>query len=84
MCYYFSMCFNLVLHQLLQKKNYPIARFARDVGITRSHLYRLLNGVNSPTLETVKLIVDTLDISLTEFISLIEKCEQLNKKSKGA
>jgi DNA-binding phage protein len=61
------------LHQVLKRRNYPIARFARDIGITRSHVYRILRGHHSPTLQTVKRMCDALDMSLSEFIGMVER-----------
>ena len=61
------------LHQVLKRKNYPIAKFARDIGITRSHVYRILGGHHSPTLQTVERMCLALDMTFAEFISLIEE-----------
>lgn len=60
------------LHQYLKANNYPIAQFARDIGIARSHLYKILRGTHSPTLYTVERMSMALDMTLTEFIAMIE------------
>ena len=60
------------LHQFLKTKNYPIAQFARDIGIARSHLYKILHGTHSPTLHTVERMSTALDMTLSEFITMIE------------
>ncbi|HCG63918.1 MAG: helix-turn-helix domain-containing protein [Sphaerochaetaceae bacterium] len=60
------------LHQYLKANNYPIAQFARDIGIARSHLYKILHGTHSPTLHTVERMSTALDMTLAEFIAMIE------------
>ncbi|MFA5570086.1 MAG: helix-turn-helix domain-containing protein [Sphaerochaetaceae bacterium] len=66
------MQFDKALHHLLKQKQYPVAQFARDVGISRTHLYRILHGSHSPTLQTMKQMSDALKMNLSDFIRLIE------------
>lgn len=73
-----SMHIEHALQQVLKARNYPIARFARDIGIARSHLYRILRGSHSPTLHTVKRMSSALDMSVSEFLSLLEGYEPDN------
>ncbi|MGI6432552.1 MAG: helix-turn-helix domain-containing protein [Sphaerochaetaceae bacterium] len=71
------MQFNYALHHLLKNRNYPIAQFARDTGITRTHLYRILHGDNSPTLDTLNRMSKALQMPLSHFIQLCEEYQSL-------
>ncbi len=66
------MSIEIALYKILKQRRYPLAKFARDSGITRSHLYRLLDGSCSPTLVTLKQISETLELPLVELVDLIE------------
>lgn len=60
------------LLNLLKQRGYPLAQFARDAGIARSHLYRLLNGDSSPTLYTMTKISEALQLSLEHITQIFE------------
>lgn len=64
------------LYQLIQAKDYTISNFARIIGMTRGQLYKILHDEHSPTLATVERLGDALDLSISEFIALIEELNQ--------
>ncbi|MDD3823090.1 MAG: helix-turn-helix transcriptional regulator [Sphaerochaetaceae bacterium] len=66
------------LLQVLKERRYPVARFARDIGIARSHVYRILRGNHSPTLDTVRRMSEALQMSVSEFIGLLEDFQGTN------
>lgn len=43
------------------------ADFARSVGITERHLYRLLTGASNPSFTTAMLIASELGVPITDF-----------------
>ncbi len=66
------MMFATALQLLIDKHNYPIARLSREVNISRSHIYRLLNGEINPTLATIERLCLAFDIAPHQFFKLIE------------
>lgn len=60
------------LHQVLQAKNYTITKFAQTTGMTRSQLYKILHDEHSPTLVTLERLGKALDLSVAEFITIVE------------
>jgi transcriptional regulator with XRE-family HTH domain len=61
------------LHRVLQANNYTVSHFAEVLGMTRSQLYKILQDEHSPTLTTLERIGSALDLSVGEFMSLIEE-----------
>jgi len=70
--YTIGMHIEQALLNVLRSRNCPIAQYARDTGMTRSQLYKILKGEHSPTLTTLKRLSDALGMSVSEFIALIE------------
>lgn len=64
------------LLRLLQARNCPISHFAREVGMTRAQLYRILHDRHSPTLFTLERIGRALDLSVSEFLGMVEMVNQ--------
>lgn len=64
------------LYQMIQAKDCTISNFARIIGMTRGQLYKILHDEHSPTLATVERLCDALDLSISEFIALIEELNQ--------
>jgi transcriptional regulator with XRE-family HTH domain len=50
------------------KKGITQDRLAELTGLNRVHLYRLENGLQSMTLNTLKIIADTLEVRVRDLI----------------
>jgi len=64
------------LLQILAMRNCPVCRFARDAGMSRSQLYKILQDSHSPNLLTLERIGRALDMSVSDFISLVELADE--------
>ena len=64
------------LLQILTVRNCSVYRFAHDAGMSRSQLYKILQDNHSPTLLTLERIGRALDMSVSEFISLVEMADE--------
>ena len=71
-CYDEFMEIGQALLRLLQTRNCPVSHFAREVGMPRSQLYRIIQDRHSPTLFTLERIGRALDLSVSEFLGLVE------------
>jgi len=60
------------LLNVLHSRNCSIAQYARQTGMSRSQIYKILKGEHSPTLVTLKRLSDGLGMSVSEFIAMIE------------
>lgn len=60
------------LHRILQIYDYPIAHFAEEVGMPRSQIYKILKDEHSPTLSTIERLSKAFDMSVCEFLFMIE------------
>ena len=54
---------------LREAKKISIYRLSQDSGISQGHISDLENGINQPTIETLKRILAPLGCSLSEFFN---------------
>ena len=54
---------------LREAKKISIYRLSQDSGISQGHISDLENGINQPTIETLKRILAPLGYSLSEFFN---------------
>ena len=54
---------------LREAKKISIYRLSQDSGISQGHISDLQNGINQPTIETLKRILAPLGCSLSEFFN---------------
>ena len=54
---------------LREAKKISIYRLSQDSGISQGHISDLVNGINQPTIETLKRILAPLGCSLSEFFN---------------
>ena len=54
---------------LREAKKISIYRLSQDSGISQGHISDLENGINQPTIETMKRILAPLGCSLSEFFN---------------
>ena len=54
---------------LREAKKISIYRLSQNSGISQGHISDLENGINQPTIETLKRILAPLDCSLSEFFN---------------
>jgi transcriptional regulator with XRE-family HTH domain len=70
------MMFATALQLLIDKHNYSIARLSREVNISRSHIYRLLNGEINPSLATIERLCSAFDIAPHQLVKLTESVKE--------
>lgn len=73
--YSLLMSIHLALQEILKARNYPMAQFARDLGMQRGYLYKIVRGIHSPTLFTLERIAGGLDMRVSELIAFAELLE---------
>ena len=60
----------LRLREILKQRKQSISSFAGEVGITQANMSNIVNGKNSPSLDTLQKIAEALDIPIYDlFIS---------------
>ena len=57
------------IRALREAKKISIYRLSQDSGISQGHISDLENGINQPTIETLKRILAPLGCSLSEFFN---------------
>ena len=65
---------------LREAKKISIYRLSQDSGISQGHISDLENGINQPTIETLKRILAPLGCSLSEFFNEGEISEKKKKE----
>lgn len=76
-----SKSFGKVLRRLRTGKGFSQESFGFKADLHRTYVSQLERGLKSPTLNILNRICGTLDISMSEFISMVEKEEE--KADKG-
>ena len=64
---------HLAIQQILKEKDFTISEISKESGLTRSYIYKVLNGKHSPTIYTLSRFADALEISLSELIMVAEE-----------
>jgi transcriptional regulator with XRE-family HTH domain len=65
--------FGLVLKRLRAQKGLSQEQFGFEANLHRTYVSQLERGLKSPSLKTMAKIAVVLEISLTEFIKLVEE-----------
>ena len=68
-----EMEIHLAIQQILKEKEFTISEISKESGLTRSYIYKVLNGKHSPTIYTLSRFADALEISLSELIMVAEE-----------
>jgi len=55
------------IKELADAKGWSIYKLAIEAGLTTSTLYSIMTGTNQPTVYTVELLCEALNISLSDF-----------------
>jgi transcriptional regulator with XRE-family HTH domain len=63
---------HLAIQELISAKQCTISKIARETGMTRGYIYKILNGQHSPTLYTLNRLAAVLDLPLSEIILFAE------------
>ena len=61
-----------VLRKLRLEKGLSQEAFAFEVGIHRTYVSQLERGLKSPSLKTIQKIATVLNITISEFMALVE------------
>lgn len=75
----FIMSIHLAIMAVLEARNYPIAQFARTIGMNRGYVYKIVHGEVSPTLHTLERLAAGLDMKLSELFALQETIETMQQ-----
>lgn len=70
-------CFGKVLRQLRTNIGISQEKLALDVGLDRTYISLMERGLRMPTLYTVFLLAERLDVSVTEIVSGVENMYRL-------
>ena len=65
--------FAKVLRQLRKEKKLSQEKFGFEAGLHRTYVSQLERGLKSPSLHTLSVICKTLNIAMSEFLSMVEK-----------
>ena len=65
--------FAKVLCRLRKEKKFSQEKFGFEAGLHRTYISQLERGLKSPSLSTLSLICGTLNITMSEFILMVEK-----------
>ncbi len=65
--------FAKVLRRLRKEKKFSQEKFGFEADLHRTYVSQLERGLKSPSLHTLSLICGTLDITMSEFLLLVEK-----------
>lgn len=57
------------IKELAEAKGWSVYKLAVESGLTTSTLYSIMSGNNQPTVYTVELLCEALDVSLSEFFN---------------
>ena len=57
------------LRELRKARKKSIYKISQETGISQSYISNLERGKNTPSVETVRRILDTLGLTMTEFFS---------------
>jgi len=63
---------HLAIQEFIIAKNLTISDLAKESGITRGYIYKVLSGEHSPTLYTLDRLARVLEIPLSELILFAE------------
>ncbi len=77
-----NKAFAKILQELRLNKGLSQETFAFEVGIHRTYVSQLERGLKSPSLNTIQKIAQALDISLCEFMYLVEA--EMNKETSSS
>lgn len=69
-----------VLRQLRTERGYSQESFGFEAGLHRTYVSQLERGLKSPSLNILSRICKALDITMSEFILMVEKEEESNSK----
>lgn len=73
------MSIHLAIIAVLEARNYPIAQFARTIGMHRGYVYKIVHGEVSPTLHTLERLAAGLNMKLSELFALQETIEKMQQ-----
>ncbi len=65
--------FAKVLRRLRKEKKFSQEKFGFEAGLHRTYVSQLERGLKSPSLNTLSLICGILDITMSEFLSMVEQ-----------
>lgn len=65
-------CFGQILRQLRNKVGISQEKLALDVGLDRTYISLMERGLRMPTLYTIFVLAERLDISVTEIVAGVE------------
>lgn len=68
------------IRQARQNKGLSTARLAEMTGLSRSYLSNVERNVNSPTISTLRVILDALGLSLSELFRTVESEQRILTK----
>ncbi len=68
------------IRQARQDKGLSTARLAELTGLSRSYLSNVERNINSPTISTLRVILDALGLSLSELFRTVESEQRILTK----
>ncbi len=72
--------FGNVLRRLRTEKGFSQESFGYKVDLHRTYISQLERGLKSPSLNTLSRICNALEITMSEFLTIVEKEEKRTKK----
>jgi len=75
-CYHVCMMVGEAIQHLLRSRNLTVAMFACATGMSRAQIYKLLQDKHSPNLNTIERMGRALDLSVAEFMTVLETIER--------
>ena len=56
----------LIIREVLEKKDTKVSSLAEMVGITRANMSNIVNGKSTPSLDTLERIANALNVDITD------------------
>lgn len=68
----------LIIREVLEKKDTKVSSLAEMVGITRANMSNIVNGKSTPSLDTLERIANALNVDITDLFKKNDSGEDVN------
>lgn len=70
-----KISFGEILQQVILEKEFTITKLSKQSSISRTHIHRIINNKNEPTIYILKQLSNTLKIDLEEYYNFKRFCQ---------
>lgn len=70
------------LNKIRQSKNISIYKLSQDSEVSESHIRNIEHGIKHPTVETLEMLINSLNITMSEFFNEDDNVSYLTPKEK--